>query len=83
MDIILIKEFMEKEAGAAPARSLAMRESRRNRQGYYRERTTAKASMQADRQKGDSAMGQLSKGIRQAGSAKYSWNPMPVKKVII
>lgn len=73
-----IKEALEKLASGSPAPkgSLAQRESRRNRQGFHVGRQTAKQSIQAAHQTGDSSMGSLSKGSTVNG-AKYQWNPIP------
>ena len=75
---LLIKEALEKLASqGAPKRSLAMRESRRNRQGAGHGRRTAAQSIQDDHRRDNSAVGTLGKGQRFGGSRHGAWMPLP------
>lgn len=82
MNALVIKEFMEKSADAAK-RSLAMRESRRNRQGYYVGRQTATQEMQANRRRGDAGNGMIGRGQEIAGSRHGVWNPLPMSQAFV
>jgi len=77
-----LKSCLEKSSSGshAPTHSLAHRESRRNRQGYYIGRTTAKAARQANMRRGDSSVGSMGKGSSRAGEGNGVWLPRPIAK---